>query len=118
MQLPIIKKALIKTERLCIKPYTLEDFSGLAELLANPEITKTFMVPKFESFEQMENMIKRLISYSRTEDTKHLEYGIYFDAKLIGFINDCGVKNEEIEIGYVIHPAYQGHGYTYRAYGL
>lgn len=88
---------------------------GLVDLLINPKITKTFMIPKFESLEQMESIAKKLISFSQEENTKHLEYGIYLDGKLIGFVNDCGVKDEEIEIGYVIHPDYQGHGYATEA---
>ena len=42
MALPIKKKALIKTERLIIKPYSSENVDGLVNLLMNPEITKTF----------------------------------------------------------------------------
>lgn len=34
---------------------------------------------------------------------------------VIGFINDCGIQDNEIEIGYVIHPAYQGQGYATEA---
>lgn len=115
MALPIKKKALIETERLTIKPYALEDVDGLVDLLINPEITKTFMVPKFESLEQAEKLAKKLIVFSQENDTKHLEYGIYLDEKLIGFVNDCGIEDEEIEIGYVIHPDYQGQGYATEA---
>ena len=115
MALPIKKKALIKTERLIIKPYSSEDVDELVNLLLNPEITKTFMVPRFESVEQMKNLAEKLIDFSRVEDTTHLEYGIYLNGKIIGFINDCGMKDEEIEIGYVIHPDFQGHGYATEA---
>ena len=119
MALPIQKKALIEAERLIIKPYSLEDVDGLVNLLMNllmnPEITKTFMVPEFESLEQMEDLAKKLIVFSQEEDSKHLEYGIYFDGKIIGFVNDCGIGDEEIEIGYLIHPVYQGHGYATEA---
>lgn len=115
MELQIKKKALIETERLTIKPYALEDVNRLVDLLINPEIAKTFMVPKFESFEQVENLAKKLIAFSHEDDTKHLEYGIYLEGKLIGFVNDCGIEDEEIEIGYVIHPDYQGHGYATEA---
>ena len=76
MALPIKKKALIETERLTIKPYALEDVDGLVDLLTNPEITKTFMVPEFESLEQMEDLAKKLIVFSQEEDSKHLEYGM------------------------------------------
>ena len=75
MAFPIQKKALIETQRLTIKPYALEDVDGLVDLLTNPEITKTFMVPKFESLEQMEDLAKKLIVFSQKEDTRHLEYG-------------------------------------------
>ena len=115
MALPIKKKALIKTERLIIKPFSAADVDGLVNLLLNPEITKTFMVPKFESVEQMKNLAEKLIDFSREEDTTHLEYGICLNGKIIGFINDCGIKDEEIEIGYVIHPDNQGHGYATEA---
>ena len=115
MALPIKKKALIKTERLIIKPFSAADVDGLVNLLLNPEITKTFMVPKFESVEQMKDLAEKLIDFSREEDTTHLEYGICLNGKIIGFINDCGIKGEEIEIRYVIHPDHQGHGYATEA---
>ncbi len=85
MALPIKKKALIKTERLIIKPFSSKDVDGLVNLLLNPEITKTFMVPKFESVEQMKNLAEKLIDFSREEDTTHLEYGIYLNGKIIDF---------------------------------
>lgn len=112
MALPIKKKARIETERLIIKPLALEDVDGLVELLINPEIVKTFMVPNFDSPEQAKTLAKKLIAFSKIEDTSHLEYGIYFEGRLIGFVNDCGMKDDEIEIGYVIHPDYQGRGYA------
>ena len=58
MALPIRKKARIETERLTIHPYAAEDVGGLAALLTNPGITKTFMVPEFESPGQAENLAK------------------------------------------------------------
>lgn len=115
MALPIKKKAMIETERLIIKPYALEDVDGLVNLLINPEIVKTFMVPNFDSLEQVRNLAKKLVVFSKIEDTNHLEYGIYFEGKIIGFVNDCGIEDDEIEIGYVIDPDYQGHGYATEA---
>lgn len=115
MALSIQKKPWIKTERLTIKPYALQDVEALAGLLTDPEITKTFMVPEFTFPEQAVALAKKLVAFSQPEDTKHLEYGIYLDGKIIGFVNDCGIEDDEIEIGYVIHSDYQGHGYATEA---
>ena len=115
MALSIKKKLQIKTERLILKPYSEQDIGTLIDLLTNPEITSTFMVPEMESRSCAEKLVRKLIVFSQPDDTKHLEYGIYLSGKLIGFINDCGVEDAEIEIGYVIHPQYQGHGYATEA---
>ena len=58
MALPIKKKAWMEAERLIIKPYSPENADGLVHLLMNPEITKTFMVPGFESVEQRKSRRK------------------------------------------------------------
>ena len=115
MTLPIKKKREIKAERLTLRPYSERDISSLIDLLTNPEVTSTFMVPEMESRSCAEELVRKLIVFSQPDDTKHLEYGIYLSEKLIGFINDCGAEDDEIEIGYVIHPQYQGHGYATEA---
>ena len=73
------------------------------------------MVPDFETKSQAAALAGKLIEFSKIEDAVHLEYGIYQNGTLIGFINDCGVREDEIEIGYVIAPEYQGHGYATEA---
>lgn len=115
MALPIMKKTQIKTERLVLKPYSEQDIDALIDLLSDPEVTSTFMVPEMESRSRAEELVRKLIGFSRPEDTEHLECGIYLSGKLIGFVNDCGIEDDEIEIGYVIHPQYRGHGYATEA---
>lgn len=115
MNLPIKKKTAIQTERLILKPYSQSDMPGLMNLISNKEIAKTFMMPDFENENQITLLAQTLITYSQLEDTTHLEYGIYLKDKLIGFINDCGIEYNAIEIGYVIHPDYQGYGYASEA---
>lgn len=111
MKLPILQKPSVETKRLTLKPYSKGDAQALARLITNREIAKTFMVPDFETMEAAAALADKLISFSQPEDTRHLEYGIYLGDTLIGFVNDCGVEGDAIEIGYVIHPDYQGRGY-------
>lgn len=105
----------IQTNRLELKSYKISDKEQLIKLLTNTEVTKTFMVPEFKSLKQVLDLVCKLIEFSKAEDTTHLEYGIYLNGTLIGFINDCGLDDEEIEIGYVIHPDYKGQGYATEA---
>lgn len=109
------KKASIRTQRLTLQVISKEDTEQLVQLLTNHEITKTFMVPDFKTPEQVTALAETFISFSQIEDVEHLAYGIYTDDRLIGFINDCSMENDTIEIGYVIHPDYQGKGYATEA---
>ena len=115
MNLPIQKKPCICTKRLTLRPYAPRDTEQLVALLTHPAVTKTFMVPDFAAREQAVALAGRLIAMSRPEDTAHLEYAICLDDRLIGFVNDCGIEEDEIEIGYVVHPDEQGHGYATEA---
>lgn len=105
----------IRTGRLELRSYESGDAKRIVELLTNPEVSKTFMVPGFQSEQQAMDLAHKLIAFSKTEDTAHLEYGIYLDGTLIGFVNDCGTEDGEIEIGYVIHPDCKGRGYATEA---
>lgn len=60
------------------------------------------MVPDFETAEHTVALANKLISFSQVNDTQHPEYGIYPGGKLIGSINDCGIEENDLEIGYVL----------------
>lgn len=115
MPLSITQKAQIQTERLILKPHTMQDMDALADLLTNPEITRTFMVPDFSARADAEALARTLIAFSQPEDATHLEYGVYRAGELIGLVNNCGTDGDAIEIGYVIAPRHQGCGYATEA---
>lgn len=115
MKRQILKKEYIETDRLVLKPFCGEDRERLAEMMRNPEITATFMVPDYPEESQYYVLADKLIEFSQISETAHLEYGVYLEGKLIGFVNDCGHNDETVEIGYVIDPAYKGRGFATEA---
>lgn len=111
----ILKKEHIITDRLTLGPYRKEDRERLKEMMQNPKITATFMVPDYCEEVQFYALADKLIEFSQINDTIHLEYGIYLDGYMIGFVNDSGYDDEAIELGYVIDPAFQGRGFATEA---
>ncbi len=101
---------IIKTKRLVIKPFSVEDTDPLSELLVNDEIKKTYMIPDFDSREKFDRMVNRNLELSLEDD--YFVRGIYLDEKLIGFVNDVEIEDSCIELGYAIHPDFWGNGYA------
>lgn len=101
---------MIATKRLVLKPYRDEDQEAMIELLTNEKIKETFMIPDFRSREEAILMFQKLKEFSY--NINHYELGIYKEETLIGFINDVDMKEDKIELGYVIHPEFQNQGYA------
>ena len=104
------REAFLRTERLLLRPYEERDKEAMVRLLCCEEIKKTFMIPDFSSRADAEKLFYRIMELSRTPG--HIEYGIFLEDRLIGFLNDCGIEGNTVEMGYVIDPEYWGQGYA------
>lgn len=100
----------LHTRRLTLKPFSENDMERVISVLCNEEVRKTYMVPDFESREQAERMFTRLRDCSL--DKNRFVYGIYLKDTLVGFLNDVEMESGTVELGYVIHPDCQNHGYA------
>ena len=107
------KKEVIKTKRLLLRLFHEEDRQEMVGILCNEEIKKTYMIPDFTDKRDAEALFERIMNFSRSDN--HFVYGICFDNKLIGFVNDCEIKDSTVEIGYVIIPDYQNKGFATEA---
>lgn len=107
------KKEVLKTARLLLRPFNEEDRQEMVGMLCDEEIKKTFMIPDFTDKKEAESLFERIMNFSILDN--HFVYGIHLNNKLIGFVNDCEIKNSTIEIGYVIMPNYQGKGFATEA---
>lgn len=103
----------ILAERLKLERIDEQNQNEMLELLTNDQIKKTYMLPDFRSKEKLMNLFHSFIELSK--DTKRFVRGIYLHDKLIGFINDVEIKDDRIELGYVIHPDYWNQGYASEA---
>ena len=102
------KQEMLQTGRLILKGFDERDREPMVDLFFREEIKRTYMLPDFESREQAGKLFERMMVLSRSED--RFVYGIYWGQTLVGFVNDCEIKDATIEIGYVIVPEYQGRG--------
>lgn len=107
------KKEILTTERLLLRPFSEEDRQDMVAILCNTEIKKTYMIPDFADPKEAEALFERIMNSSRSDN--HFVYGIYFQDKLIGFLNDCEIKDSTVELGYVITPVCQGKGFATEA---
>lgn len=98
-----------QTARLSVHPLTDADESAVIELLTDPVVKKTYMVPDFPSREDAAKLFLRLKSLSQTEN--RYVAGIYLDEMLIGILNETEVTGGTIELGYAILSRYHNKGY-------
>ena len=98
----------MKTERLQLKPVDCGSVEALAELLLEPEVGKTYMVPEFENREAALKLARRIGEHSRQAD-RYIA-GIYWEDALVGIINETEREADRIELGYALLPRYWGRG--------
>lgn len=104
---------MIQTERLILRPYRDHDQEDMIRILTNETIKENFVLPDFRTQEEVIQLFKKIQEWSYSND--HYEVGIYLEEKLIGFINDVMMDQNQIELGFVIHPDYHNHGYATEA---
>ena len=101
---------MIRTERLEIKPFSLADQERMVKLFTNDIIKKTYMLPDFDSQDKVIKLFERMVELSQSQE--RLVRGIYCDDVVIGMVNDVGIENGKIEVGYMLDPAYHNQGYA------
>lgn len=101
---------MIHTKRLVLKPMEDCDQDDMLQILTDNQIKQTYMLPDYESEEQVINLFKRIQLYTQKEN--RIDCGVYLDGKIIGFANTVEIKDNTIEIGYVIYPTYWNQGYA------
>ena len=108
-----IKPNIINTNRLELHSINSNDEQLILEIFQSEEVAKTYMLPKFTSVDEMQKLHHRFINLSN--NLNRFVYGIYYENKLIGFVNDVEMKEDFIELGYVINPRFKSNGFMTEA---
>ena len=103
----------LTTSRLVLRRFLESDRDCMIRILRNEEISKTFMLPVFDDDEAAGKLFDRI--YINSQSEAHYERAICLEDQVIGFLNDVEIAEVTIELGYVIHPDYQGRGYATEA---
>lgn len=107
------RKEQIITDRLVLKIIEEKDKKDLLEIVKNPLVKKSYMLPDLISEEEEEKLFQRL--RDSTLNKERFVYGVYSKNKIIGFINEVSLEEETIELGYFIDPKEWNKGYATEA---
>lgn len=99
-----------------LRVLTADDEPVMLTILTDNHIKQTYMLPDFSNKQDASPLFHRLMELS--QDERYYVRGILRDGLLIGFLNHVELSDKSMEIGYVIHPDYQGHGYMTNALTL
>ena len=106
---------VVKTERLVLKAIEDQDEKDLLFLVNDPLIKKTYMLPDLLDEKSASIFFKKIKDLCYSD--KHIAYGIYFNNKIIGFINSVFIEGKTIEIGYFIDSRLWNNGFATEALG-
>ncbi len=101
---------VIRTERLSLRSIEEKDREEMLDLLTDPVIAQTYLMPDFASREDAIPLFERFRELSVQED--RFVYGVCLEDRVIGWVNDVSAGDGVVELGYVIDPAHHNKGYA------
>ena len=104
-----MKKAAITTPRLILQTIADKDEDTMLDLLTDPIVGKTYMIPEFPERAAARPLFEKIKGLSASEK---FVYGVYLDDTLIGFVNEVEIQGKTIELGYAYLPQYHNQGFA------
>jgi len=106
----------IQTARLLLRPFAAGDLDALHELRSRPDVTR-YLYWKPSSRDEVSRELDRRVrrgTLGREGDTLHLAMVLRDGGALIGDVSMKWVsRDHELgEVGFVLHPDYQGRGFA------
>ncbi|HEY5437548.1 MAG TPA: GNAT family N-acetyltransferase [Acidimicrobiales bacterium] len=108
----------VRTERLTIRPLSLEDFDRHFSIFSNPDVVR-YLYEEPLTPEQAREHLKRRCILDLPNEGAWVNFGVELnkDGVLVGEIGMAHISatHGHYEVGYVFDPAYSGHGYATEA---
>lgn len=98
----------LSTERLLLSSLRECDRESLIALLRDERVKQTYMVPDLDDA-SADKLFSRMRELS--EENARFVRGIFLKGELIGIVNDVGIEDGCIELGYAISSCHHGNGY-------
>lgn len=105
---------MIQTQRLIIRHFRAEDFSGLFDYLSNPEVYR------FEPGDSITLEEAKTLAAQRAESSEFWAVALKETDQIIGHLYFHQIEPQALktwELGYIFNPAYQHQGYAAEAAG-
>jgi RimJ/RimL family protein N-acetyltransferase len=109
----------IETERLRLRPFAETDLDALANILARPDVMR-YLYDEPRTRDEVAATLQQWLSMTRLEqqgDNLVLAIELVKSGTMIGSVNLIWLSQEHAqgEVGYTLHPDYQGKGYATEA---
>ena len=92
------------------------DYIPMMEMVKDDKIKETYILPDFSKIDEEASFFRHLKELSSS--LEKFIYGIYYNDRLVGFINEVEKNEREIELGYFISPKYSCSGFATEALGI
>ena len=109
----------IRTERLLLRAYTLDDFDALCDIQSRPEVARYLYWGARSRDEIRHSLDQRIKATSLTGEGDHLTLAVTLPetGELLGdvLLEWTSREHRQGEIGYIFHPDHGGRGYATEA---
>lgn len=99
-----------------LRPILPEDQQRMLDILTSPLVSRTYMTPDFRLREDAAALSLHLMEMC--EDDIQYVRAIAAEEGFVGFLNMVEIRDNAVELGYVIHPDFHGKGYMTQALRL
>jgi Acetyltransferases, including N-acetylases of ribosomal proteins len=110
------ENAIIRTERLILRPLALSDLETAHIYAGDVNDTKYMVYLPNETMQETERFLQRVVSEWEKDIPAFFEFAVVFEEKHIGAVSiSLDASGEEGELGWIINKKYQGNGYATEA---